>query len=70
MTRPLVKRLKAAGFNAHEQEGTYYGASEDFVAAHEEDDKGFGAFFHWWVEANGKIIDVTADQFHPGRERA
>ncbi|MBN86879.1 MAG: hypothetical protein CL885_05080 [Dehalococcoidia bacterium] len=70
MTRPLVKRLKEAGFDAHEVEGTYYGASDEFVAAHEEHDGGYGEFFHWWIELDGKIIDVTADQFHPGRESA
>ena len=23
---------------------------------------------HWWVQAQGMIIDVTADQFHPNEE--
>ncbi len=68
MSRQLVKRLKEAGFDAREVEGTYYGASDEFVTAHEEHDQGYGEFFHWWVEADGKIIDVAADQFHPGRE--
>ena len=70
MSRHLVKRLKEAGLDAREVEGTYYGASDEFVTAHEEHDQGYGEFFHWWVEADGKIIDVAADQFHPGREDA
>ena len=70
VSRQLVKRLREAGFDAHEVEGTYYGASDEFMAANEEYDQGYGEFFHWWTEADGKIIDVTADQFHPGRESA
>jgi hypothetical protein len=77
----LVERLKENGINASRVNGSYVEPSEDYEPDmsmwDQEDidqyyeDKEYGdipAVNHWWVEAQGKIIDVTADQFHPGEE--
>ena len=67
MTTPLVQRLNQAGISAREKEGMYYGASDEYVSI-EPENYGDGEYPHWWVETDTNIIDVTADQFHPGRE--
>ncbi len=78
----LVERLKENGINAFRVNGQYLDPSEDYepdmdmwdqddIDQYYEDIE-YGeipAANHWWVEANGKILDVTADQFHPGEEQ-
>lgn len=77
----LVERLKENGIEAHRVNGRYLDPSEDYepdmsqwdqedIWQYNEDIE-YGEIpsaNHWWVEANGKILDVTADQFHPGEE--
>ena len=78
----LVERLKENGIDALRVNGQYLDPSEDYEPDMEmwdqediwqyEEDREYGeipAANHWWVEANGKILDVTADQFHPGEEQ-
>ena len=78
----LVERLKDNGIDAMRVNGSYLEPSEDYepdmgMWAQEDidqyyEDKEYGDIpvaNHWWVESQGKIIDVTADQFHPGEEQ-
>ena len=77
----LVERLKENGIDAFRVNGQYLDPSEDYepdMDAWDQDyidkyyeDREYGDIppaNHWWVEADGKILDVTADQFHPGEE--
>ena len=77
----LVERLKKNGIDAFRVNGQYLEPSEEFEPDmdmwDQEDidqyyeDKEYGDIppaNHWWVEADGKILDVTADQFHPDEE--
>jgi len=81
VTRELVEHLKQNGIDAMRVNGEYMEPSEDYepdmsgwdqedIDQYEED-KEYGDIppaNHWWVEAQGKIIDLTAEQFHPDEE--
>jgi hypothetical protein len=75
--RGLTVALKAAGFEATPVMGTYADCDESYPEVVERhgtdglepdfDDADWdGTWKHWWAECRGLIVDVTADQFHPG----
>jgi hypothetical protein len=78
VTEKLVKYLKNLNYkNAKRVPGYYTNVSDDFEPDGEmwdnDDWEDFYENFdntwkHWWVEVGDKIVDVTADQFHPGDE--
>jgi len=75
VTKELVDLLNKNGYNAKRVNGRYMNISDDFEPDmsqwSDEDieewtpDMGMN---HWWVEIGDKIVDVTADQFHPKEE--
>ena len=75
----LVKYLKEHGYkNVYRVGGYYTDVSDDFdpdVSDWDLDELEYfwdnfdNTWKHWWVEVDNKwIVDVTADQFHPGEE--
>lgn len=75
ISKDLEKFLQALGYQAQRIQGYYRGASEDFEPVYDDDDDepyrkyNLAKLPHWWVLVDNKyIVDVTADQFHPGEE--
>lgn len=67
ITTKLVDYLKDKGYEAKRVGGYYYPPMKWFEKHNEPYED--GEWKHWWVEVSGKwIVDVTADQFHPGEE--
>jgi hypothetical protein len=74
--RDLVKALHVAGHPARAVMTTYHGIDSgyaDLVAsrlpafeAEADDDPDGDCWKHWVVVSGDHIVDVTADQFHPG----
>ncbi len=72
MSRRLVEVLQSAGFEPVAVVGQYLGAEDAYEPNTDEweqetidsfdRDSGFS---HWWVEVEGKLVDICADQFHP-----
>lgn len=80
----LIDYLKTHGYDASKAWGEYCGASADFfpdtsnwdedqledyeweLENLEEDD--VMCHPHFWVLVGEQIVDITADQFHPGKE--
>lgn len=68
VSRELEDYLKKLGYNAKRVGGYYYPSDEWFEKYNEPYED--GRWKHWWVVVDNKyIVDVTADQFHPGEER-
>ena len=70
----LAKKLNDAGLSAKAVMGVYKDVDDEYpeiVAKHRDWDSDNdindfdGTWKHWWVEYKDKIIDITADQFHP-----
>ena len=78
VTEKLVKYLKDLNYkNVKRVPGHYTDVSDDFEPDGEMwDNDDWQDFYdnfdntwkHWWVEVGNKIVDVTAEQFHPGQE--
>lgn len=84
ISQQLVNKLKKEGIYAYRQMGEYAGADESYVPNMTdwkewereeyldtwEVEGGAGMVYaHWWVVAENKfIIDITSDQFFPGKE--
>lgn len=73
MSQALYDALVRAGYSPSRVVGQYLGADDDFHPNMDEweqsdiDDFDRDAGFnHWWVEVDGKLVDICADQFHPG----
>ena len=77
MSQRLFDVLEQAGHSPERAMGQYLGADEDYdpdTSEWDEDalenfDREAG-FSHWWLEVDGKIVDVCADQFHPSNRDA
>jgi hypothetical protein len=61
----LADKLMAAGLNAVQIHGYFIGSQtgggllgDDFMTKESWD----GVWMHWWVECEGFVVDVTADQ--------
>lgn len=77
MSQALFDTLAAAGHEPQRIMGQYLGADADYVPNSDDwegDDESEmdmdSGFCHWWVELDGKILDVCADQFHPSRRES
>lgn len=75
--KDLAKLLVKNGFpTARALSGYYNDAEEEYVdfvfwvkPEYIDDDQRGGRWTHWWVEVDGLIVDVTADQFHPSERQ-
>lgn len=79
MSEALVTALRSAGFDATLARGYYRDVEEsyvsivarkqgvDFVPSCDEFD---GTWQHWWVVCEGRILDISADQFHPSERES
>lgn len=77
MSQRLFDALVEAGYTPSRVMGQYLGAADDFepdaTEWAQDDVDNFdrdSGFNHWWVEVEGKIVDICADQFHPGDRAA
>ena len=69
----LAEELRADGFPARAEFGTYHGIGEGYpalVAARSGEPSGDdfeddGSWLHWYVVCGELVVDVTSDQFHP-----
>lgn len=77
MSQKLFDALVDAGYSPSRVVGQYLGADDDFepntLEWEQEDIDNFdrdSGFSHWWIEVDGKIVDVCVDQFHPSDRAA
>ncbi len=69
----LAEELRADGFPARAEFGTYHGIGEGYPALvasrsgepFDDDFDDDGSWLHWYVVCGDLIVDVTSDQFHP-----
>lgn len=85
ISEKLANLLNKNGIYAYREHGEYFGANDKYypdTSDWNDDDKdeyydtwevtgGEGmSYFHWWTVVENKwILDITADQFHPGEEK-
>jgi len=72
----LLKYFKDEGIkNARAVRGTYKDVDKGFIPSDldvslKNFDASVSGWVHWWVVVDNKwIVDITADQFHPGKEK-
>lgn len=65
----LARFLTEHGIAALKVGGYYTDIDPQYFAAQGADEED-GRWKHWWVEAEGQIVDTTADQFHPNERQA
>jgi len=73
MSMALYSAFKEAGYTPSLVAGQYLGADDAYTPDtsewEEEEIDNFdrqSGFSHWWIEVEGYLIDICADQFHPG----
>lgn len=74
MATRLVSALEQSGIKAFRVPGAYLGADDDYEPDTSQwddyDIENFDSsagYSHWWVEAEGYIVDICVDQFHPSQ---
>jgi hypothetical protein len=63
-SRELRDEYLKNGINAIVVQGTFYVDNPNENFDEEYDDETYNNPLHYWVEINGEIIDITADQFN------